>query len=168
MNKYLIVGLALAVLPFGVSADEGCPEGQVMQSVMTDPGSPEVPAVTHIVHHDEVAHWVWVYRNHQWRHDKIVDVPAYDEVVVDVPAIPAVPATYENQCVVDEDYVPPAEEPETPPTPPVEVPVVSKKKGESSAPMGGHRRCYPDFVLNDVICPVGGLTWEMVLKYVLK
>jgi hypothetical protein len=138
--------------------------------VVVTPAVVAVPAVTHIVHHDAVVHYVWVYRNHNWNKDMIVDVPAYDEVVIDVPAVPEVPAVYQEQCVADTSYVPPVITPEITPEPVVNPPVAStevlKTSGKSS--QGGHRRCYVDMEIRQVICPVGGLTWTQVLKYVLK
>lgn len=48
------------------------------------------PAVTHTVHHEAITHEV---------------------VVIDVPEVAGTPAVYENQCVVDTSYVPPAPTP---------------------------------------------------------
>lgn len=55
-----------------------------------------VPAVTHTVHHEAVTHT-----------ETIIDTPAYDEVIIDVPEVIAVPAVYGEACVPDESYVPP-------------------------------------------------------------
>ena len=94
MKKLLIV-LCLAVLavPSIGMADEPvtCPEGQTLESVMTSPGTPEVVTPGYYG-----APCFWIFCT--W----------YPPVVT-----PAVPATYENQCVADPDYEPPVI-PETP------------------------------------------------------
>ena len=139
--KNIIGVLAISSLfVFGTAsaAELTCPEGQVVASVMTDPGVVGTPAVTHTVHHDEVSHvvhhdavthqvfvsghfvgsWphlVWVPGHFETIVDSlawdetVVDSAAYDEEVVDVPAVMAVAPTYEDQCVVDPGYVPPVE-----------------------------------------------------------
>lgn len=63
-------------------------------------------AVTHTVHHDAVTHEVTV-----------TDAEAYDEEVVDSPAVPGTDAVYEDQCVTDPDYVAPSEPTPTPAAP---------------------------------------------------
>jgi len=92
MKKLSAILLALALLvPAITLADQptSCPEGQLLVSVMTNPGSSAVP---------EQKHWV----------------PSWDifhifgHWVIDVPYQPAVPPTYENQCSEDPNYVPPS------------------------------------------------------------
>ncbi len=136
---YWIVGILVVVgllWAFTAKAEEiTCPEGQVIESVLISEGSDEIPAVTHIEYR-------WrANSNASWTQWSLTDnAPVWvsgsnkqTKVVVDEEAIPAVEAVYEDQCVVDEDYVPPV----------VEEPVVSTpvKKVESTPHPGGHRRC---------------------------
>lgn len=100
MKKYLFVLALVVVLVPSAShaAALTCAPGQIIQNVMTDPGTPAVPAVTH---------QVFVPLSITGTFPNIHINPAHFVTVVDVPAIPAVPATFVDQCVVDPGYVAP-------------------------------------------------------------
>ena len=117
MNKALIVPLFVLGVPFMALAAEDCSVGTAAQQVQTSPGSPAIPVVTH----QECTGGYWTG---SWPHIHWVAPSCH--TVVDSPAVPAVPATYETQCVADPDYVPPPVEtpddtdiPTPPPAPPV-------------------------------------------------
>lgn len=111
----MLMMAAITILPLSASAALECPVGQHVENVQTVAGTPEVPAYVEVIHHDAVTHTVhhnakkeWGWSAHGW--GWIITHPAYDEVVVDVPAydesinhpaVPAVPATFEDQCVAD-------------------------------------------------------------------
>ena len=101
MKKYLVTAVATVSLfmPTFVFADMlVCPEGEQVVSVQISAGSPEIPEVTH-------QQFVPGYFSGSWPH--FVWHPAHFETIVDSPAVPAVPAVFEDQCQADPDYVPP-------------------------------------------------------------
>lgn len=89
MKKFIyslmVVAAAGAFAPIASAATLTCPEGQMVGSVMTDPGVVGTPAVTHIVHHDAVTHTETVVDVAAYD-ETIVITPAYDETVIDTPA----------------------------------------------------------------------------------
>lgn len=102
----LAILVLLPVLAIAIEEPVECGEGEILVSVMTDPGSPAVQEVKHWTPHWDIFH-------------------LFGHWVIDVPYQASVPATYEDQCVVDEDYVPPVE-------PPIdEVPPVVEEGGGS-------------------------------------
>lgn len=156
-NKYvwwIAIAVIVILLVIGgykiATAQEvlSCPTGQIVGSVLVTPEVPGTPAVTHVVHHDTTYKLVCptsdsAYTSHDddkpcsrhffygWRYANkvsVVDVEAWDETVIDVEAVPAVPAVYEDQCVTDPGYVAPEPTPAPAPAP--------------SSPSGGGRHPY--------------------------
>lgn len=122
--KKLIVGMMIfSTLPFVASAELVCPEGQVVKSVMTSAGSDAIPAVTHTEYRWRLtafSSWsAWSVTNNapHW----VLSHNKQTRTVTDTPAVEAVPAVYEDQCVADEAYVPPAPTPAPKVTAPVSV-----------------------------------------------
>lgn len=85
MKKYILLGLVFALIPFvSVKAETlTCEVGQKVESVLVTPAT---PAVTE---------WQWVRVGWRWEWKEVVITPAVD-------------AVYEDQCVVDTEYVAPA------------------------------------------------------------
>jgi hypothetical protein len=137
MKKIIIATAIFIGLPFMANAQVVCPEGQISQSVIVSAGTPEVPAVTHVVHHTEVKHYVAPHFEGSWPHIHLVeghwviDTPAYDETIIDAPAVPAIDPVYENQCVADPNY-----------TAPTTDQIVQTPEAPKASPHpGGRRHC---------------------------
>lgn len=107
----LVLGL-LMVLPIGASALT-CPDGQMVESVLVTPGSPEIPAIAAWTEYVFVGSFHGDYIKIGPNYIQVShNLGNYDKVVhAAIPAVPAVEPVYADQCVVDPNYIPPVETP---------------------------------------------------------
>lgn len=100
--------LAMAGTTLTAYADEAlvCPEGEHATSTLVSEAVPAVAEVSHVVHHEAVVD-----------EEGTVITEAWDETVVDTPAVAEVPAVYNYSCEADEEEGTIEEEATT--TPPV-------------------------------------------------
>ena len=136
LGVVVVLALIFGVYKVASAEELTCPDGEKVESVeVTAEIVIHHDAVTHIEHHDAIeGYWEYRYKIpftstwsgwsltndapwHSWynalNQKRWIDgEEAYDEVVVDEEAYDEViPAVYEDQCVVDSEYIPPVEEP---------------------------------------------------------
>ncbi len=70
MKKLIFLAIFLLLPVTTHAAVLECPTGQILESVMTDPGSPGIGAITHVIHHPPVTHTV-----------TIIDIPAHTDCI---------------------------------------------------------------------------------------